>query len=248
MSVPKYKIDAVIFDLDGTLLDTEALSDKAMLAVLEPWLDETVKEECQADSHRLPWALKKQILGLRGAEWAPIVLNYAAMHWNIVDKISPEKLWSEWERQLNLLCHEVEACPGAMNLVKSFAKESLPMGIATSSRKDSVTKKSTRHGEMFGKISVIVTGDHPAVIHGKPAPDIYLEAARQLTIENTRKCLVFEDALSGVRSGKAAGCIVVAVPDPRFSPEEKELFRTEADIVLDSLQDFSWDLLKDKIQ
>lgn len=90
---------------------------------------------------------------------------------------------------------------------------------------------------MFQHISVIVAGDDPAVNNGKPAPDIYLEAARRLNVD-PKECLVFEDALSGVRSGKAAGCYVVAIPDPRFSEEEKKVFAKEADMVLDSLWQF----------
>jgi beta-phosphoglucomutase-like phosphatase (HAD superfamily) len=94
-----------------------------------------------------------------------------------------------------------------------------------------------RHGQMFQHMTAIVAGDDPAVNNGKPAPDIYLEAARRLNVD-PEECLVFEDALSGVRSGKAAGCTVVAIPDPRFSADERKVFMEEADMVLDSLWQF----------
>ena len=55
---------------------------------------------------------------------------------------------------------------------------------------------------------------------------------------NPKECIVFEDALAGVRSGKAAGCTVVVVPDPRFNENERAVFVEEADVVLDSLEDF----------
>ena len=87
---------------------------------------------------------------------------------------------------------------------------------------------------MLQHIKTIVAGDDPAVEHGKPAPDIYLEAARRLGVDPS-ECLVFEDAMSGVKSGKAAGCVVVAVPDPRM---EKHVFEGVADVVLDSLSQF----------
>jgi pseudouridine-5'-monophosphatase len=90
---------------------------------------------------------------------------------------------------------------------------------------------------MFGHMQAIVAGDDPAVKNGKPEPDIYLEAARRLNVD-PKECLVFEDALSGVRSGKAAGCHVVAIPDPRFSDEEKTLFVNEADAVVPDLSYF----------
>jgi len=51
-------------------------------------------------------------------------------------------------------------------------------------------------------------------------------------------CLVFEDALAGVKSGKRAGCAVVAIPDARFTEQEKDVFRNEADLVVDCLWDF----------
>jgi beta-phosphoglucomutase-like phosphatase (HAD superfamily) len=91
---------------------------------------------------------------------------------------------------------------------------------------------------MFQHMSAIVAGDDPAVKNGKPAPDIYLEAARRLGVDPS-ECLVFEDALSGARAGKAAGCFVVAIPDPRFSPEEKAVFDSVADVVVDNLLQFS---------
>jgi beta-phosphoglucomutase-like phosphatase (HAD superfamily) len=86
-------------------------------------------------------------------------------------------------------------------------------------------------------MAAIVAGDDPAVKNGKPAPDIYLEAAKRLNVD-PKDCLVFEDALSGVRSGKAAGCRVVAIPDSRFSAEEKAKFENEANVVLEDLWSF----------
>lgn len=236
----KMKIQAVLFDLDGTLLDTEALSDKAMLHFYreERGLDADIFNQLAGQGYRLPWELKKRILGLRGAEWGPIVIEYAEHHWNIPPaSVTVQDIWSGWERHLNTLCSEVEACSGAVALVNALAEQNVPLAIATSSRREAVTKKATNHGRMFAHIPTIVAGDHPAVKNGKPAPDIYLEAARQLGVDPTQ-CLVVEDALSGVRAGKAAGCTVVAVPDPRFTKDEKAVFETESDYVLESLCDF----------
>ena len=155
------------------------------------------------------------------------------------------QLWKNWEDALNSMCEEVEACDGATELVEALSHLSscttppqpLPMGIATSSRMAGVLKKKVRHDRIFQPMQVIVAGDDPAVIEGKPAPDIYLEAARRLNLP-PQECLVFEDALSGVRAGKAAGCWVVAIPDHRFTNEEKEAFAVEADVVLESLWQF----------
>jgi HAD superfamily hydrolase (TIGR01509 family) len=135
------------------------------------------------------------------------------------------------------MCEEIEPCVGAKELVEALSKTGLPMAIATSSRYAGVEKKRKRHDKIFQHMKKIVAGDDPAVTHGKPAPDIYLEAARQLEVDPS-ECLVFEDALSGVRAGKAAGCKVVAIPDKRFSKEEKEAFIAEADYVVDDLWQF----------
>jgi beta-phosphoglucomutase-like phosphatase (HAD superfamily) len=88
------------------------------------------------------------------------------------------------------------------------------MAIATSSQMAAVESKRIRHEDMFSAMSVIVTGDDPAVRSGKPAPDIFLEAASRMGVD-PKNCLVFEDSMTGVMSGKAAGCQVVAVPDSR---------------------------------
>ena len=80
-----------------------------------------------------------------------------------------------------------------------------------------------------------MTGDDPSVKNGKPAPDIYIEAARRLDVHPS-ECLVFEDAVAGAKAGMAAGCLVVAVPDPRM---DKSLFDGHADIVLDSMWEFN---------
>lgn len=228
----KQRIKAVLFDLDGTLLDTEALSDQAILAAFGPSLPRSIRDG------RLPWEIKRQILGLRGAEWIPMVLSYAQENWGVSTPLCVQEFWSAWEENLNNFCDEIASCPGALELVRALKNAGLPLAIATSSRQDSVDKKRRNHEDLFGAITTVVAGDDPALKNGKPAPDIYLEAALRLGVDPT-ECLVFEDAISGVKAGKAAGCVVVAVPDPRFEETSRaEVFGSVADLVLDDLWQF----------
>jgi beta-phosphoglucomutase-like phosphatase (HAD superfamily) len=92
-----------------------------------------------------------------------------------------------------------------------------------------------RHENMFRSIQDIVSGDDPHVENGKPAPDIYLEAAKRLGMHPS-ECLVFEDALTGAEAGKSAGCHVVAVPDSRM---EREPLVDVADEIIDDMWQFS---------
>jgi beta-phosphoglucomutase-like phosphatase (HAD superfamily) len=250
-------VKAILFDMDGTLLDTETLSDKAvLLATFGGNIPPYILAQPPMSEHSIPWELKKQLLGLRGAEWAPIVVEWAKKHWQAPSE-EPEtvwpdamQLWKAWEEHLGDMCEQVEACAGAKELVQAIARANMmthhhtratvPMAIATSSRYAGVDKKRKRHeAGMFEHIQAIVAGDDPAVKNGKPAPEVYLEAAKRLQVQ-PEECLVFEDALAGVKAGKSAGCRVVAIPDPRYTKEERDVFVTEggADVVLNSLWEF----------
>ena len=133
---------------------------------------------------------------------------------------SVEEMRTRWESLLNAMCGSVRACPGAAELVERLHRSGMPLAIATSSRRASVERKrAAGHGGMFGRMGHVLCGDDDGVGRGKPAPDVYLEAARRLGVA-PEECLVFEDALAGVRAGAAAGCRVVAVPDARMGREE----------------------------
>ena len=238
----KLLIQGVIFDLDGTLLDTETLSDHAMFAALNISPKDVHKNSNDdAGDGRLPWELKRQILGLRSSDWGTIVLNYAKSVWELPEEALPssaEALATQWEGRLNEYCCHVEACRGAYELVRKLAALQIPMAIATSSRQVAVEQKRKNHHGIFQYIPTIVCGDHPNVKRGKPAPDIYLEAARQMNV-SPEHCLVFEDAMNGIQSAKSAGCAyVVAIPDARYDTTELEQFRNIADMVIPDLFHF----------
>ena len=254
-STPPPKISAAIFDLDGTLLDTETLSCTAVLDAFGPSLSEEMRQMLrETENYKLPWELKKQTLGLQGHAWIPLVLEYGKVHWNVrsaedgeshsTDDLpltppapSVSEFWQRWENQLSDMCRNVDALPGATELVETLAERNIPMAISTSSRRVAVDKKREKHERIFKHIPIIVCGDDAAVKHGKPAPDGFLEAARQLGVDPS-ECLVFEDAVAGVQSARAAGCKSVAVPDPRMEPDA--FVEAKADEVIGSMEDFDY--------
>lgn len=108
-----------------------------------------------------------------------------------------------------------ELMPGARRVVEGLARAGVPLAVATSSARITFDEKSRRHADVFALMTAIVTGDDPAVKNSKPAPDIFLEAARRLGADPA-SCLVFEDSPNGVRAALAANMQVVWVPDPAF--------------------------------
>ena len=147
--------------------------------------------------------------------------------------IQPEDYLAEREALLNQRFPEAEAMPGAIELTRRMKKAGVPQAVATSSTKEAYTLKTTKHQKWFREFDEIITGDHPDIKNGKPAPDIFLVAARKLGVAPS-ECLVFEDAPAGVEGARAAGMSVVVVPDPQMN---QKLVK-DADLKLNSLREF----------
>jgi pseudouridine-5'-monophosphatase len=119
-------------------------------------------------------------------------------------------------------------------LTAYFHKHNIPMAVATSSVGEAVKLKLQKHQEWFKVFNYLISGDDEQVKHGKPAPDIFLAAARGIAVD-PEHCLVFEDSPSGAEAGANARGIVVAVPDPIMSHDRYPRAR----LIIKSLQDFS---------
>ena len=209
------KIKAILYDMDGLLLDTENFYTDVTQQIVSRY------------GKNFDWSIKSQMLGRPAFESARTLVRVLEL------PIQPEDYLSEREALLNQRFQEAEAMPGAIELTQRMKMAGVPQAVATSSTKESYTLKTTKHQNWFADFDAIVTGDHPNVQNGKPAPDIFLVAARKLGVA-PNECLVFEDAPAGVEAARAAGMRVVVVPDPQM---DQKLVK-DADLKLNSLQEF----------
>jgi HAD superfamily hydrolase (TIGR01509 family) len=208
-------IDAVVFDLDGVLLDSEQLWDEAR--------EELARER----GGRWHEGAQRDMMGMSSTEWS----RY--MHDVIGLREPPEEISAEVVRRLERRYRErLPLLPGAVEAVERLSAR-WPLGLASSSNRpliDLVLEVSGL-GRLFR-----ATVSSEEVPRGKPAPDVFLEAARRLLVAPERAAVV-EDSENGILAGRAAGMRVVAIPNSHFPPG-KEALRA-ADVVLGSLAELT---------
>ena len=208
-------VTAVVFDLDGVLIDSEQL-----------WDD--VREQL-AHERGGRWHQRAQadMMGMSSTEWS----RY--MHDVIGLAESSEEISAEVVRRL-LAVYRVSLplLPGAVEAVERLA-ERWPLGLASSSNRE-VIDAVLEQAKIAGHFRAAVSSEE--VAHGKPAPDVYVEAARRLRVDPGR-CAAVEDSRNGIRSARAAGMRVIAIPNPHYPPSEDAL--ALADVVLRSLDELT---------
>jgi HAD superfamily hydrolase (TIGR01509 family) len=193
--------DAVVLDLDGVLVDSEEAWDAARRELVA----ERGGEWKEGATHAM--------LGMSSPEWSAYVRDELGVDMTpeeISDDVV-ERLVAGYRRGLPLL-------PGAVEAVHALAERS-PLGLASSSNKPVIALVLEEAG-LDGAIRAWVSSEE--VARGKPAPDVYLEAARRLRVDPAR-CVAVEDSSNGLRSAAAAGMAVVAVPMRAFPPAEDAL-------------------------
>ena len=220
--MPKNPPLALIFDLDGLLLDTETIGRNVFI------------EACrEVGWHPTDMSVYQKCIGLNGPEIGQV----------LKDGYGQDFPWEEispiWQRIYYRLIHHQPADikPGAVELLTYAAKKQIPCGVATSSHRTTAESKLTLP-KLRSYFSVLVAIDD--VKRGKPSPDPYLLAAERLGV-SADQCWAFEDSEHGVRSAFAAGCTVFQIPD--LIQPSKEL-REMGHPVLHSLHDVLTELEK----
>jgi HAD superfamily hydrolase (TIGR01509 family) len=215
-------IRAVIFDLDGLLLDSESAWDGGRRALVA--------------EHGMPWpdGATEAMLGMSSPEWSRYVhetLEVPLAPQEISDRVVAHVL-DTYEERLPLL-------PGAEAAVERIAAR-WPLGLASSSNREVIERVMATSG-WAAVFRIWVSSEE--VDRGKPAPDVFLEAARRLGVEPDAAAGI-EDSHNGILAARAAGLRVIAIPNHEFPPGDEAL--AAADVVLGSLDELTAEVVAGK--
>jgi HAD superfamily hydrolase (TIGR01509 family) len=208
-------IAAVVFDMDGVIVDSEQVWDD----VREGYVRET------GGTYRE--SATRDMMGMSSVEWS----RYMADSLGVPG--TPEEINAAIvERMLERYGAAPPLIPGAVEAVRRCAGR-WPLAVASSSNPELIEVVLDTAG-LHDVIPVVVSSQE--VARGKPAPDVYLEAARRLGAD-PHACAAVEDSHNGIRAAKAAGMRVIAIPNPHFPPDAEAL--GHADVVLRSVSDLT---------
>lgn len=200
MTAPQIK--AVIFDMDGLLLDTEGIYTEVTQLIADRF-----------GGRRFDWSIKQHTIGLGAYALASYIVQALEL------PISAQAFLELRTPLMNERFPQAAAMAGAEALVRHLSAKGIPIAVGTSSSRHYFDLKIARHREWFELFDAVVTADDPQVGAAKPAPDIFLIAAQRLGVAPA-DCLVFEDSPFGISAAKAAGMYAVAIPDPAMADDK----------------------------
>jgi len=209
------KIDAIVFDLDGVLVQTE-----------EIW-DEVRGRYIVEQGGRYDEEAQRAMMGMSSREWSAYLADELGVP-RTAEQVNAdivELMAASYREHLPLI-------PGAVEAVERLAA-GFTLGVASSSNRELIDLVLELSG-LGGHFRATVSSEE--VPRGKPAPDVYLEACRRIGAEPARAAAV-EDSHAGIGAAKAAGMRVIAIPNPAYPPGDEAL--EQADLVLSALDELT---------
>ena len=200
MSLPR-EVKAVVFDMDGLLVDTETVIFRAM------------QHTADGIGGELPFTTFQRMVGLQDAASNQIVVDHFGAGFDL----------EAWSKAVRAHAHEQMAAgvalkTGVVEILDYLAAVGLPCAIATSSGLGAV-QRNLGPGNLVGRFSALITKE--VQTRGKPHPEPFLKAAEALGVDPA-DCLGLEDSYNGVRAASSAGMMTIMVPDMLDPTEEME--------------------------
>ncbi len=211
-----FMIKAVLFDMDGVLIDSETHHIKAMQQILKEELDLEVDAEEIGQFSGLTYIEKLKKIGIK----------------NNIEKLSKKTN----NRYIQIIRKQIKLSPGTRDLLEIISKTNLKSALVTASNKEqtNLILEKTRSKKYF---DIVITGND--VKNRKPDPECYMLAAKKLDLR-PKECVVIEDSIVGLTAAKEAGMKCIARPTPYIKRGDF----SKADMIINSLEEINLDMIK----
>ena len=225
-------LKGAIFDLDGTLIDTEPIYFDAAEIMINKY----------GNGKKFDWDTKIKTLGSPELVTAKIIVDTFEV------KLTPEEFLEKRNAITPEYFKKCQFIEGAKEITDKFKKElKFKTALATSSAKINFDYKTFNKKEWIKEdFDAIVLGDDKRIKNGKPAPDIFILAAKEIGLK-PNECIIFEDSIGGMKAAISSGAkIVIGIPDPHLRDKAEELVydkNVTKLILLDKIKDFDWSII-----